>query len=414
MLPEVSAKVFQLMFIIKVIAAFALYIIYTQFYTDRAYADIFRYYDDSAVLYDTFLNKPYDFFRMLTGIDGEAADLQVYYDTMRNWYNTDLVFNDSRTMIRLNAFLRLFSMGTYFPHAIVMCFLATVGLTGIFRVMNDAMKGRAFLLLLIVFLLPSILLWTSGMIKEAFLVFALGTLLYQISRLIADRKFSLRRSVNILLVILILITVKAYVFFLMIPFLLSWLISKFRPANPWLITGSIHVLYFTLLSISSPFITGKSIPALISDKQAEFYFVAETDQAKSVVEVNRIQPDWGSLIAEAPGAFGRTLLLPMPQHAHNILMWFSVAENIFILLLIVILIFNIKTELIKTISSFAISSFLFGVSIFILSGLVTPIIGALVRYKVPGLPFLIFLFPAISYRKWMSGSFLRWFNDKSM
>ena len=82
MLPEVSAKVFQLMFIIKVIAAFALYIIYTQFYTDRAYADIFRYYDDSAVIYDTFLNRPYDFFRMLTGIDGDAADLQVYYDTM--------------------------------------------------------------------------------------------------------------------------------------------------------------------------------------------------------------------------------------------------------------------------------------------------------------------------------------------
>ncbi len=412
MLPEVSAKVFQLMFIIKVIAAFALYIIYTQFYTDRAYADIFRYYDDSAVIYDTFLNRPYDFFRMLTGIDGDAADLQIYYDTMRNWYNTDLVFNDSRTMIRLNAFLRLFSMGTYFPHAIVMCFLATIGLTGIFRVMNDTIKGRAFLLIVIVFLLPSMMLWTSGMIKEAFLVFALGTLLYQISRLISDKSSSLRRWVSIVLSILILITVKAYVFFLIIPLLLSWIISKYKPLPPVLISLAIYLIYFTILSIAAPFITGKSIPVLISQKQAEFYFVAETEQAKSVVEVNRIQPEWWSLISEAPGAFGRTLLLPMPQHAHNFLMWFSVAENIFILLLMVFMLLNMKGVFMKNMSTFVISSFLFGVSIFMLSGLVTPIIGALVRYKVPGLPFIIFPFTILSYKKWMSGSFLGWFNGK--
>ncbi|MBK9320090.1 MAG: hypothetical protein IPM91_15705 [Bacteroidetes bacterium] len=141
-----------------------------------------------------------------------------------------------------------------------------------------------------------------------------------------------------------------------------------------------------------PFITGKSIPVLISQKQAEFYFVAETEQAKSVVEVNRIQPEWWSLISEAPGAFGRTLLLPMPRHANNFLMWFSVAENIFILLLMVFMLINMKGVLIKNMSTFVISSFLFGVSIFMLSGLVTPIIGALVRYKVPGLPFIIFPF----------------------
>ena len=70
---------------------------------------------------------------MLTGIGSDAPELKKYYDTMLNWYNTDLVFNDSRTMIRINAFLRLFSMGTYFPHAVLMCFLAMTGLTGIFR-----------------------------------------------------------------------------------------------------------------------------------------------------------------------------------------------------------------------------------------------------------------------------------------
>ncbi len=412
--PGISVKVFYGLFIIKVAAAFALYIIYTQFYTDRAYADIFRYYDDSAVIYQTLTEKPYDYFRMLTGIDGKAPELLNYYDSMRNWYNTDLIFNDSRTMIRLNAFLRLFTLGTYFPHAIVMCFLAMVGLTGIFRVMNNAVKGRAFLLMIIVYLLPSILLWTSGMIKEAFLVFALGTLLYQVSMLMNESALSWKRLFYVLLAVMILITVKAYVFFLMLPLIMSWMISKFVPGKAGWIWVPVYIIYFIALAAMAPALTGNTVPRLISDKQAEFYFVAGHEQAKSVVEVERIPPDWTGLLTAAPGAFFRTLLLPMPGHAHNILMWFSAAENIFILLLSFFLLFTMKMEFLKNLSVFVICCLLFGVSVFILSGWVTPIIGALVRYKVPGLPFLLLPLTAVSYRKWMSGYFISWFHDKTV
>ena len=133
----ISISVFKGLFIIKIIAALALYVIYTQYYKDRAYADIFRYYDDSEVIYNTLFSTPWDFFRMLTGIDGRAPEIVPYYDVMKNWYNTDLIFNDSRTMIRINAFLRLFSMGTYFPHAVVMCFLAMLGFHVAMDIWND-------------------------------------------------------------------------------------------------------------------------------------------------------------------------------------------------------------------------------------------------------------------------------------
>jgi hypothetical protein len=110
----ISVSVFKGLFIIKIIAALALYVIYTQYYKDRAYADIFRYYDDSEVIYNTLFSKPWDFFRMLTGIDGRAPEILPYYDIMKNWYNTDLIFNDSRTMIRINAFLATFFHGHLF------------------------------------------------------------------------------------------------------------------------------------------------------------------------------------------------------------------------------------------------------------------------------------------------------------
>lgn len=407
----ISNTVFKGLFIIKIIAAFALYLIYTQYYKDRVYADIFRYYDDSQIIYNTLFSKPWDFFRMLTGIDGRAPELLHYYETMLNWYNTDLIFNDSRTMIRINAFLRLFSMGTYFPHAVVMCFLAMLGLTGIFKIANELIKGKSLLLMVIIYLLPSTLLWTSGMIKEAFLIYALGILMYQISNALNEKTLTVKRILFIVFAVMILITVKAYVFFLILPVLLYWIIKSYRSnfslAGLFLILG----IYFFGLGTLAPMIIGKEVPSMISKKQAEFYFVAEREKAQSVIEVTRLDPTWMSLVVEAPGALLRTLFLPMPQHAHNLMMWFSVLENFFILGIMVVLLLSFKKQKLPVNFGLILAFFIFGCSVFILSGWVTPIIGALVRYKVPGLPFFLFPLILFSYQNWMSGSQFKWFKS---
>ena len=49
----------------------------------------------------------------------------------------------------------------------------------------------------------------------------------------------------------------------------------------------------------------------------------------------------------------------------------------------------------STDSYWVVIALLFSLSIFTLTGLVTPILGAIVRYKVPALPF--FLFAIVSY-----------------
>lgn len=401
-LDAVPVRIFQALFITKVLAAIALYLIYTRFFSDRSTADIFRYYDDSAIMYQCLLQHPYDFFRMVTGFRAGDPDLLVYYDAMRNWYNTDLVFNDGRTMIRVNAFLRLFSMGTYFPHAVVMCFLSMLGLTGIFRFFHQLAPRRDLLLLVIVYLLPSTLIWTSGVIKEAFLIFALGLLLYQLERYRSESAGRTRAIGAGLVFLLLLLTVKAYVFFLVLPLLVvaGWSPAVLLPKGGW-IAPLCYVLYFVLLAALVPVITGHALPELLTAKQQEFYNVAQTEQAKSMVDIPRLTPDWGRLCVTAPGAFFSTLLLPLPWQAHNALMWLSVLENLFILGLLLTLLRAVNVGTLRTISAFTIACGLFGIAVFVLAGWVTPIIGALVRYKVPGLPFLLFFFASIAFRPWM-------------
>jgi hypothetical protein len=388
--PHLSSMMFKVIFLLKIMAALALYFIYTQFYTDRSTADIFRYYDDSAILYDALLKQPWNFIRMLSGIQSDAPELLPYYDRMNNWYNTDLVFNDSRTMIRLNAFLRCFSVGTYFPHAVVMCFFAFVGLTGLFRVMDRLAPGRELHLLLCVYLLPSTLIWTSGMIKEAFLVFAMGWLLYGMSEMLNGAKVGAKHAVVLAIPVFLLLSVKAYVFFMLIPVLLiSYLAHKFQTFGRR--EGIIIIgLYFLILIMAAPLVAGRTAPVLLAEKQAEFFHVAEVGKAGSLVEIPRLDGTWKELISDMPGAFFRTLTLPLPGQAHNFLMYFAVIENFLIWLLMLAGIRNLFKQGLQSPLNWAFLSF--ACALFILSGLVTPVIGALVRYKVPALPFLLFPF----------------------
>ena len=87
-------------------------------------------------------------------------------------------------------------------------------------------------------------------------------------------------------------------------------------------------------------------------------------------------------------------------------MWLSVLENTFILLLLVFILAGFRWQLLVNMRPFPMAVFLFAIGIFVLSGLVTPIIGALVRYKVPGLPFLLLPLLTISANKWLEMKFL--------
>ncbi|MFA5195559.1 MAG: hypothetical protein WC401_07155, partial [Bacteroidales bacterium] len=96
-------------FLIKLAAGVGMYFLYTYYYTDRATADIFKYFDDSKIMYDALWNKPIDFFKMLFSIQNDTPYFNNYYHQMNNWFRVfeSNIYNDSHTIIRLNAVLRI-------------------------------------------------------------------------------------------------------------------------------------------------------------------------------------------------------------------------------------------------------------------------------------------------------------------
>ena len=121
-----SRKVISAIFILKIITGVALYLIYTYYYTDRRSADIFKYFDDGKIIFNTLFVNPIHYLQIICGIDTDAEYLKQYLNKTDFWYKPrdTQVYNDNRTIIRFNAIAMLISFGYYSVHSVFMNFVS--------------------------------------------------------------------------------------------------------------------------------------------------------------------------------------------------------------------------------------------------------------------------------------------------
>lgn len=394
----VSPKILSFVFILKVLSGTALLLIYTYFYTDRPTADLHKYFEDGNVMYSAIKNNPLDYLRMLLSIDAGSEHLKEYYKDIDFWYKTfnyDL-YNDNRTIIRVNAFFRLFSFGYLNVHNVFMSFLSFIGMMGIYKVFVKYYSKKKYLLIIAIFLFPSVILWSSGALKEGIVMFSFGIGFWSFYNII-NMNFKIFHFIGLSIGIFLLLISKFYVLIAALPgliFLVWYYISKNKKHIVLKFTV-IHVL-FILLAFYSKYISKYDFPDIMSRKQYDFICMVEaTGDVGSFIEIPLLKPTVKSLALNSPVAFFRTFARPHIFEIHNMMSLPAALENLIIILLLILsIVFFNKNDLNINLGLllFCLS---FTIILFTLCGLTTPVLGALVRYKIPALPFLIIIFTVL-------------------
>jgi hypothetical protein len=366
-----------------------MYFLYTYYYPVRADADTFKYFDDSRILYEALWTKPADFFKMLFGIGCENDYFfKTYYVKMYNWYlayDNGLV-NDSRLIIRLNAVFRIFSFGNYHIHSLLLNFVSFTGLYALMRLFI-AVSGSKWKSFLAAFAVPSVIFWSSGILKEAVLIFAIGFFSWNFYKIVIG-EYSHRRLLTILLFVSILLVVKLYVFAALIIACAGLIASKFieRSLIAYLVAFGIMMVLVSIVGFINP---TYSFIELIVSKQHDFIELSKKVVVHSLIPVQALDHSFWSILKSIPAALINTFTRPWISDIRGILFIPSVLENILVFLLAFFAIRN-KVKLDPTKKNFVLFCFTFTIVLFLIIGLTTPIIGAIVRYKIPALPFLVF------------------------
>jgi hypothetical protein len=456
-----SPRVLGGIFLLKVFSGVGLWAIYTYYYKDRSTADIFKYFDDSKIMFDALHTHPADYFRMLFGIGNDTPPFDTYYVRMHNWarlYESNL-YNDSHTIIRLNALLRLFSFGGYQVHSIFLCFFSLVGLVALYRSFEPFLPGRRKWLLIAIFLMPSVLFWGSGVLKEGLLFLGLGLLVFNWFRIFRIGP-SILSVVLVIFSILLLLTTKFYVLVSITPGLIymAWMLRSagrrtflkfsivmvcyaglglgvkyFIPAYDPLQVLAIKQHDFTSLARGGALIRTDTAMVFLSLEQRQHdlleidhsktytirqgtpfaywhdynssedtlfgkqdgpsaVFRMETDlpRSGSFIPMPPLEPTISSFLRNTPQALVNSFLRPFPTEARGPLLFMPTLEIGGYLIFIFLCLFFRRKNPSHTEYALFCLSFVF--ILFLITGLTTPVLGALVRYKVPGLPFLLISF----------------------
>lgn len=453
----ISRRAIQGVFILKILFGILLYLVYTFYYTDRSTADIYKYFDDSKVMFDALFTKPQDYFQMLFGIGNDTPHFDVYYNQMNHWYREydSNLYNDSHTIIRFNSVIRLFSMSVYNVHTVFMCFISLLGLTAIYKTFITVMKEKSLLLFGAVFLIPSVLFWGSGVLKEGLLFFGLGFLVYYSHKLIRG-EWNLKSIFWILFSIVLLALTKFYVAIAVIPALIAnYWIEKTGNRNVLLKYIASYVLLFSiglsatnslqvLVQKQKDFINLANggtylqritvektdtvyIASVMHDqleidrktkqvkiinkidycriwkdgklgeetefvgaknfKETEYRLLLDYGKTGSTIEIKKLEPDIFSFLKATPKAIYNTYFRPFFFESVSPFILMAGFENLFIILLTIVAIFFAdKKVLTEKLFWFCV---FFTLVIFTLTGLITPVIGAIVRYKIAALPLLL-------------------------
>jgi hypothetical protein len=385
-----SALSLQLAFLIKAFCGLVIYLIYTYYYPVRMEADTFKYFDDSKYLYNALWEHPLDYFKMLFGINCENDYfLKHYYSDMYNWYRSydNGLLNDNRLVIRLNAFVRLFSFGNYHVHSLFFNFLTFIGsysLARLFLVFSES-KWKTYL---VVFLIPSFVFWSAGILKESILIFALGSFTWNVYKII-NGSHKISTYFWILFLIPILFVMKFYVFVALIPAILAWWISQKTKRTIIIHLFTIVACLLVALGIGTIFPTYNFL-VIMAAKQGDFINLANFLNVNSSIYMDYLEPNLWSFIKASPKAFINTLTRPWPTELKGILFYPPLFENLFIIFILFMGWFYRK-KVNSQQWKFIVFCLTFSILLFVIIGLTTPIIGAIVRYKIPAIPFLIFV-----------------------
>ena len=385
---NLSSRFLLAIFGLKLLAGLFLFLIYSYYYPERNTGDTFKYFDDGKIIFQAFDKSISDGLKMLTGINSEEDHLKKYYFAMSNWYKPYdySAYNDNRLIIRINAFIFFISRGNFHVHSIIFNFLAFTGLTAIFKILKNTTQHKK-LLASFILLSPSVLLWSSGVLKESILLFAFGMFLYFFFEFLRNKK--ILHLIFCFLFIFILSLSKIYVLLAIVPSLIAFYISlsaiKIRPVYIFI---GVHLCILLFMFGAKYLSPALDIPSAIVQKQQDFYNVATSSKAESVIATTKITPQLFSFIKATPEAILNSLFRPFWWDVKKIIMLPNAIESSALLLCMILMMLFPKKPETETLPILLVCIF-FSFTLAVLIGMTTPVIGAIVRYKIPFMPFLL-------------------------
>jgi hypothetical protein len=305
-------------------------------------------------------------------------------------------WNDTRNniIIKMLSVFDIFSRLNFFINSLFFNFLVFFGAVGLYRVFIDIFPTSCTILIICIFLLPSTLYFSSGIHRDGLIFLSLSMIVYYIYFMMKRKKYLIKGILITFLALSLIVLLRNFVFIILIPALLAWVLSEQKPDYSFWIFLCVYFCIGTLFFCSGFLPPAFNLPLHVSNRQIDFILIAR--RGASEININPLYPNFRSFLNNLPQALNHSFMRPYLTEHLNFLYILSGLEILFYEILIFLFIFFRKK--IASVYPFIYFSVFLTFSVFLAIGYTIPIIGAIVRYRSIYFPFL--LIPVLNYIDW--------------
>ncbi len=399
---EMEKKIFFNGLKLKLIAAIALPLVYILYYKG---GDTLTYFHDAMLLNELFWYDPPKYFDFIVNGMYENGELKTwkYYFTFRQMNLSYFIFRvDERAMFvsRITSVLTLLTGGSLFASGIIISVFCYLGLWKVYKIFIEYYPVFTKQLSYTVLFIPSVVFWGSGILKDPITLGALCFLVFYFHALMKKRNV-LFSSILCFVSGYLILAIKPYILNAFIIGMGCWILSNYLVKIksvvfkglifPFLLALSAGIIFLSLDAFSDK--TGQySLDKVLNEAVLVQNDLKQDYYGGHRFDIGTFDPSVGGLLSKAPIAIGATLYRPFIWEADNLFILMSALESTVIIIFSFIAIFRIKIHRLQGIllmNPLLFFSFMFSLFFAFSVGLTTANFGALVRYKIPLMPFYL-------------------------
>lgn len=380
---------------VKLLGAISVCLIYQYYYTG---GDTTNYYETAKAIAG-LLSKDSDmFFDVMVG--NNSLENYSYFDSNTGF---PVYWRDGKALFVARLFVPLYflSFKSFVVMSILLSWICYTGIWRLFLLFNEQFPELEKQFAISFFFIPSVFFWGSGLLKDTITLSAVGWYTYNFYFYFIKRKYNISSLLFLFLSGFLLIAIKPYILFALLPGSLIWL------SNERLVNVKSKVLKFIAMPL---FIgAGVGLSFLLLSQMGDYlglYAIDNVLDRAVVVNLDQKQEYYGgnsfdigefeatplSMLGKSHLAIAATLFRPYLWDARNPVMLLSALENTYILLLTIFLLIRLKFigffRLIGK-NPLLLFSVLFSLFFAFSVGIATSNFGSLVRLKIPCIPFYV-------------------------
>jgi len=381
--------------IAKLVGGIGLALVYTIYYPG---GDTIQYYWDSLAFQKLMFVDFKSFWYVLTS----KADIANYY-----YFNNETGFpaycRDPKSwfVVKISLFLVGLSMQSFLITTILCSTLSYIGIWKLYRVFAQEFPELQRQMAISFLFIPSVFFWGSGLLKDTFTLAALGFFISGVYNMLITNKGFVRGFITILISGFIIVSIKPYILVGLVPSSILWLIFKLLKKIDISTIRSIAFPFLLVLGLVFGLVFLKFMGNSLQEYKLDSFLDKAAINQKDLksdyhkgnsFDIGEFNPTFEGISSKFFIAIFSAIFRPMIFEVNNTVMFLASIENLLILLLTIRVLLYIRiVRIFKYVKShhLLVFSFSFSILFAFFIGLSTSNFGALVRYKIPCIPFYI-------------------------